>query len=305
MMRAHHLGLAFLVVAGCAFDHGTVPGGSGDDDSMGSGSGSGSAGGDSDGDGFPDATDNCANASNADQNDHDGDGRGDACDGCPHLVDTGADTDGDGVGDACDPHPTVPGDRIAFFEGFYHAPGWNAAIGANNWQSIDGTLREGNMDGAYQLIRDDNPNLREVFVDARMRVNAISQSNSTRRSSGIVLSYRDQNHYLFCGLAAGFPQGAEVDAGQVSTDFWGSAQYDYAQGAFQAQMAGDWVTLQAQTTHNDNGTHIECVSHRQGVTGQAAFDGDAAIDGDIGIRTNAADASFDYVFVVATPASSS
>ena len=49
-------------------------------------------------------------------------------------------------------------------------------------------------------------------------------------------------------------------------------------------------------------TQIDCVTHRAGTTGTATYDGDAEINGDVGIRTNGADASFDYVFVVASPA---
>lgn len=145
-----------------------------------------------------------------------------------------------------------------------------------------------------------------MFVDARVRVNAIAPDNSMRRSTGIVLSYRDPNHYVFCGLAAAQSGGAEVNAGQVTTDFFGSPQYDYAPGAFPAQMSGEWLTLQARTTTTNTGdTRVECVSHRAGAIGSAVFEGDAEIEGDIGVRTNGADASFDYVFVVATPAPSS
>jgi hypothetical protein len=149
-------------------------------------------------------------------------------------------------------------------------------------------------------VRDDDPDLGEVFVDARVRVNAIANNSSTRRSSGIVAAYRDANHYVFCGLAAAQPSGAEVNAGEVSTDFFGVAHYDFAAGAFPAPMAGEWLTLQARTEKTDDGgTRIDCVSHRAEATGTASYEGDADIEGDIGIRTNGADASFDYVFVVA------
>jgi hypothetical protein len=299
MMRA--LVAVAICCVGCAFEHSVPPGG--DDDDMGSGSGSGSQ--DTDGDGFSDVTDNCVDVGNADQNDHDGDGRGDSCDGCPHLVDASTDTDADGVGDACDPRPAEPGDRLAFFEGFYADPAWKSVVGSNTWQMESGSVRQQALDAAYQLVRDDNPNLTQVFVDARVRINAISTNASMRRSTGIVMSYRDANHYIFCGLAATL-QGAEVNAGQVSTDFFGTSHFDYNPGAFPAQMAGDWLTLQARTSETDwGGTRIECVSHRAGVSGTATYEGDADVDGDIGIRTNGADASFDYVFVVAVPAASS
>ena len=299
MMRAL-VGLA-ICFAGCTFEHGVPPGGGGDDD-MGSGSGSAQ---DTDGDGNPDVTDNCEAVGNADQRDHDADGRGDACDGCPHLVDTDSDTDVDGVGDACDPRPATPGDRMAFFEGFYADPAWKSVVGANTWQMDAGSLRQHGLDAAYQLVRDDNPNLELLFVDARVRINAVSGNGSMRRSTGLVLSYRDPSHYIFCGLAAA-PQGAEVNAGQVSTDFWGNSQFDYAPGLFPAPMSGDWLTMQARTSKTTwGGTRIECVTHRSGATGTASYEGDADVEGDVGIRTNGADASFDYVFVVAVPASSS
>jgi hypothetical protein len=299
MMRAL-VGIVIGLTA-CTFEHAVPPGG--DDDDMGSGSGSDSQ--DTDGDGFADVTDNCEAVGNADQRDHDSDGRGDACDGCPHLVDAGNDTDLDGVGDACDPRPAEPGDRIAFFEGFYADPAWKPVVGANTWQMETGVLRQHGTDAAYQLVRDDSPNLEHLFVDARVRINAVSQNNSMRRSTGIVLSFRDTSHYMFCGLAA-TAQGAEVNAGQVTPDFFGNAQFDYAPGLFPAQMSGDWLTMQARTSKTAwGGTRIECVSHRAGTTGTAAFEGDADVEGDVGIRTNGADASFDYVFVVAVPASSS
>jgi hypothetical protein len=288
----------------CTFEHG-VPVGGDDDGDMGSGSGSGDPDKDSDGDGLFDLTDNCPNVGNADQRDHDDDSRGDSCDGCPHIVDSGNDIDLDGVGDACDPRPTEPGDRMAFFEGFYEAPQWKSVIGANTWLSTNGALSQHGTDTAYQLVRDDTPNLAQVFVDARVRINALANNTSTRRSTGVVLSYRDPNHYIFCGLAA--PANlVEVNAGQVSTDFFGTAKYDYAPGTFPGQMSGEWLTLKARTTTTEDGdTHIDCASHRSGVSGTASFIGDADINGDIGIRTNGADASFDYVFVVAIPASSS
>lgn len=59
---------------------------------------------DDDLDGVLNATDNCRQAPNPDQEDRDGDDIGDACDLCPELPDPGqADHDGDGIGDACEP----------------------------------------------------------------------------------------------------------------------------------------------------------------------------------------------------------
>ena len=267
----------------------------------GSGSGSGSSSADEDGDGVLDDADNCVVAGNADQRNHDLDSLGDACDLCPHVIDAGRDTDFDGVGDACDPRPADAGDRIAFFEGFYVNVAWDPAVGTTPWQPIMGTLRQPSLSAAHTLVRDDTPDLGQVFVDALVRIDAVSTNNAARRSAGVVLAFQDPNHYIFCGIATGtVPQTAEVNAGQVTTDFFGNPHYDYAPGTFPAQMSGSWLRLQAQTSPADFGnTRIDCVTHRPGATGSATFVGDAEITGDVGIRTNGADASFDYVFVVA------
>ena len=63
---------------------------------------------DTDGDGVPDATDNCPNDANPNQEDADGDGVGDVCDNCPTVPNPDqADSDGDGFGDACEKVLTV------------------------------------------------------------------------------------------------------------------------------------------------------------------------------------------------------
>ncbi|NVB77038.1 MAG: hypothetical protein HOV81_01465 [Kofleriaceae bacterium] len=291
-----------VCLAGCAFEHGQA--GEETETGSGSGSGSGSQGQDSDGDGIADATDDCPAVANVDQRDHDDDGRGDACDTCPHLADSDADSDADGVGDACDPHPTEAGDRIAFFEGFYDPVAWHEVIGPKSWQQASGELRQIQLDEPSQIVRDDNPNPGTVFVDARVRVNAMSSDTAVRRSAGVVLGYGDPKHYFFCGLAAA-TQGSEINVGEVYTDFFGTAQYSYAPGAFAASMSGDWLTIQARTRSRDGTTTIECSSRRAEVTGTATFSTDADAGGDIGVRTNGTDASFDYVFVVEVPASSS
>jgi hypothetical protein len=282
-----------ICLAGCAFEHGqSATGGAGDDDD------GTTPRVDSDNDGVEDAFDNCATKPNADQRDHDTDARGDVCDVCPHLPETGSDADADGVGDGCDPHPLDNHDRIALFEGFYDPVSWSTVIGGASWQVQGGLLRQSQTGGPAQLVRGASA-LGEVFVDARLRANALSPNAQMRRSTGIVLGFADPNHYFFCGLSAQGPY-VEVQSGAVSTDWLGNAQYNYAPGQFASGMTSDWLTLQATTRQRDDSTQIDCMGHSASTTGTATFYSDDDASGDIGLRTNGVDASFDYVFVVAT-----
>ncbi|HUJ61982.1 MAG TPA: thrombospondin type 3 repeat-containing protein [Kofleriaceae bacterium] len=290
--------------AGCSFLHGTNDTGGGDaGGSAGSAGPDGAASGavDSDGDGIPDALDNCPTVPNPDQHDHDGDGRGDACDVCPHLPDTGADSDGDGVGDACDPRPTEPGDRIAFFEGFYGPVAWNAVLGAaSSWHYDGQTATQTDPNAIYQLVRPDSPPLDNVFVDVRLKVNSTATTGA-RTSAGVVVGYRATNDYYFCGMASQ-TGAAEVDAGKVFASS-SAGDWEYDGEPFDADMAGGWTVLQAQTSQlAGEDTTFSCLGHRGTTDTQASYDAGAAAAGDIGLRTNGADVSFDYVFVVAMPA---
>ena len=290
---------AALLLGACAFHDGSLGGSSGDDSPD-----NGMPDQDSDQDGFADAVDNCPMVGNADQRDHDGDARGDACDACPHLIDTAADTDHDGVGDACDPHPATAGDRIAYFEGFYEPVSWKSVIGANTWQTVDGTLRQSHLDTSYQLVRDDTPDPHDVFVDARIRINALSSSTTERRSTGVVFGYEDRDHYLFCVLVAQ-GTGADVNVGEQYTDWFGTPQFDFNPAVFDPQMSSDWITLQARTRQVGTSTEITCTTKRGTSAANVSFTADRQPAGDIGVRTNGADTSFDYVFVVEVPAGSS
>lgn len=284
-------------LAGCAF---SVPD-AGDPGSAADGPDAGlSPSRDTDGDGFTDAVDDCPFVVDPLQRDHDGDHRGDACDVCPHRVDSGADSDLDGVGDACDPRPSMPGDRIAYFEGFYQAVTWSPVIGDNTWKFGNGAATQPSTSNAYQLIRDDNPDLGHVTVEARFKIDQITGSTSDRRSAGIVAGYRDKDTYWFCGLAAAGAQ-AEVDAGKISWGLFGDS-FDFNLAAFADQMPGDWAVLRARTSRATSGdTTIDCSVERMGITGTASFTKDADASGDVGLRTNGSSASFDYVFVVASP----
>jgi hypothetical protein len=285
--------LVWLFVCGCSFhmQMGNNPATGDDDDTP--GPDASTATGDTDGDGTPDTTDNCVAIPNADQHDHDGDGRGDACDVCPHLVDAGGDSDGDGVGDACDPRPTDGGDRIALFEGFYTSVSWMPVFG-DAWTLDQGALRESDTVMQHQIVTG-GTDLGNVFVEARLKVDAVSSATSSRRSAGVVLGYRATDSYFFCGLAA--PGGSvEVEGGRVD-----DGEYYFNQSYYQPQMPSDWVTIQARTTQPpDDYTHLDCSAAAVSV----GYDDDGDAPGDIGLRTNGADASFDYVFVVESPSPS-
>jgi len=292
---------AIACASACAFQGGAANGnGSGAGSGSGTGTGSGS-GTDTDGDGVPDSIDNCPTVPNPDQHDHDGDGRGDVCDVCPHVIDTGADLDGDGVGDACDPRPTEAGDRIAFFEGFYGPVAWTPVIGGAAWQFTNGYATEADTSAIYQLVRPEMPAPNNVFVDVRLRVNALGSASAARRSAGIVLGYNAPDDYYYCGIAA-TGSTAEIDAGKVWSDGDATGSFDYGTATFDAAMQGDWLVLQARTSQPPDGdTSLDCLGGRGQTVGDAQYDAQADAGGQIGIRTNSAGASFDYVFVVEVP----
>jgi hypothetical protein len=282
--------------AGCSFHMQNAPGGTGGGDDGTTTTPDASTGTnatDTDGDGVPDSIDNCPTVPNPDQHDHDGDGRGDVCDVCPHLVDAGGDADGDGVGDACDPRPTEAGDRIALFEGFYGPVQWNPVIG-DAWQVMNGAAVQSDTTMQHQIMA--GLSLANAFVDVRLKVDQVTNSTASRKSVGVVLGYTDTNDYFFCGLAS--PQGyAEVEGGRV-----GGGQYYFNQNTFNAQMSGDWTVIQARTTQAPGDVaHMDCTGHRGQVDSQTGYDDNADATGDIGLRTNGAAASFDYVFVVEVP----
>jgi len=65
-------------------------------------------------------------------------------------------------------------------------------------------------------------------------------------------------------------------------------------------MTGDWATLQARL----HASSVTCTTRRGSAFAMATFARADTTTGDLGVRTNEADASFDYVFVVEVPAGS-
>jgi hypothetical protein len=288
---------ALFLLGACSFSASEI----GDDDGSGSGSGdphpdAGNQGGkDTDQDGVADPSDNCPTLANADQRDHDADGRGDVCDVCPHLPDTGGDADGDGVGDACDPRPTRGGDKIALFDGFYTKPSWDAVIGPDSWEVVDGVLHQSHTDTVYQLAAGES--LGDVFVDARLKIGTLA-STTARKSISVVAGYKSITDFYFCSLAI-TQTTAEVNAGKVYSETF----FNFVRGNF-GPVTPDWTTVQMRTSMlAGTGTHVDCLVRRGGINGRAQFDEQNVLPGgDIGFRTNGADTSFDYIFVVSVPA---
>ncbi len=297
--RAARVLAATSLLAACSFSHGS-PGSSGPGAGGGADAPTTDPQLDSDHDGVPDIADNCVYVPNPDQHDHDGDGRGDVCDVCPHLADTGADLDGDGVGDACDPNPTTPGERSVLFDGFYGPLAWTPVIGGPSWQITNGVLDQPDTGSIYQLVRPMSPPPNNVFVEVRVHVNQLAQNQATRHSIGLVVAYHAPDDYLFCGVAQ--TTDAEIEAGVVSPATAGST-FDYNPGTFTAAMIGDAITLQAQTSQaaGDTNTHLDCTGQHTTDHGTASYDAQTDAAGEIGLRTNGADASFDYVFAVEVP----
>ena len=250
---------------------------------------------DGDLDGIADPDDVCPRVNDPDQRDHDADGIGDHCDPCPHRIDDGIDGDGDGVGDACDPNPAVAGERIAYFEGFYDEVAWKPVIGGDAWTSEGGALHQHATDRDYQLVRDDQ-DLGDVVVEVRARINQVTGDASARRSMGIVAGYRGTDDYWYCGLAATSGAAGEVNAGKVSFDLFEPFRFNTV--GWNAPPIGAYQILRTELHATGDATSIECRVARDALASVATYTTNDDAIGDVGLRTNGADASFDYIFVV-------
>ena len=147
--------------------------------------------GDSDDDGVLDSIDNCQFVKNSLQGDEDGDSIGDRCDNCPVVANADqrnrgellSGHDADGLGDACDPRGFLPGDEIAFFDGFNDEqnPAWSVAQGPNTlWSLKEGQIRVAptNLETTLELRGSDFKN---PYVETRVHVNRLNHPHLCTR----------------------------------------------------------------------------------------------------------------------------
>ena len=139
-------------------------------------------------------------------------------------------------------------------------------------------------------------------MQARFEVHGINSDDTVRRSTGIVLGYQSPTDYYFCGLAADPSDVASSTPGASTTTGSATSSSTTARRRSRTQMPGDWTLISARTSQTSDGTTtITCGAARDSVTGQTSFGIQDHVGGTVGVRTNDADVSFDYVFVVAVP----
>ena len=249
---------------------------------------------DDDQDGVPDTTDNCPADANPDQRDHDGDTHGDACDRCPHLAsETDPDGDADGVGDECDPRPSMPGDSIALFEGFYDAnsiASWTANGGM--WTVANGVLTQASTAATdVQLIAP--VNVVRGAVTSQAHVIALGTP-----SPGNGFTYPHVS--VTAGVATGQAYWCSVlDDPQDGDKIY--ATYDYNGTPTQFPSAAWPGTFGAgsdvQVTVALLGGNSVCTV-KQGATTASVNGNLGATSGAVQVATRTASASFDYLFAV-------
>jgi hypothetical protein len=249
---------------------------------------------DTDGDGVADTTDNCPTVANTNQRDHDGDLHGDVCDRCPHLASTpDPDGDSDGVGDACDPRPSTAGDSIALFEGFYDTnsiANWNEN-GNGTWIISNGVLSQTSSSTSTTTHTLAPPGtFGRAAITAGVRVIALGSGSMGFETPAIsVATGVDNNQAYWCSV---------VDEGN-SDKIYASIQRPMMFPQFpDAPWPGTFTTnSELRITSALVGANNVCTVV-QGSTTATASGAIGAATGGVQVATRTAAASFDYVFVV-------
>lgn len=241
---------------------------------------------DSDGDGRVDTIDNCPSRPNADQHDEDEDLVGDVCDSCPHLAIAQLDGDGDGVGDSCDPHPSVPGDSIAYFDPFAGPRAEWVFSPETAWTYANDQLLAASATTAIDAHFAHPTGNTTIVIGG-----TVDWAAATPRK--LAVTFGVPSTYHFCELYdPGAPalKAVRYQAGYTALAFtaWGAA---FADGAF--SLAGTGSIASAQ---------MGCVGVLSATTktANAAASGYAA-GTRVGIDISRADVALDYLIVIASP----
>jgi hypothetical protein len=237
--------------------------------------------------------------------DHDGDGVRDDLDVCPHLRDPQQpDGDDDGVGDACDPDNAVA-HRLVLFDGFENAPSpelWDGGSSFNDWTvaRIGGNSywRQNSVANAQRqlLLREA---LTAASVQTRFFVDLAAESDRDRYA-GVLLdgtSATPSPDYASCAVRRDKTTGvAWAHAGFFQSDALATGDDE----AWTEGFLSVAVTARGAVTPSGGGkSRLQC--ELSGETAMGAPTVMAAGDGSgrVGLRTWAAAAAFDYIFIVA------
>ena len=281
-MRAGLLSIAIsAAISACSFQPGTAPGDATPNDAI-----DGSTVLDTDGDGLVDASDNCPERANPEQRDFDGDTHGDLCDRCPHLPDpSDPDGDDDGVGDPCDPRPSAGGDRQVLWEGF-DDPATTAAwiASGGTWSVSDGVVTQSDANTNRVTF---GPDLIVQVAQVTAQVRPLA-FNANPRAVGVRAGVdTDRNYVCFTGN-----NGANV---VYAGSTWPPTNNPSGATPWNGNYAlGEPIRLDQRLDGNDN----TCIAtDAMGVQGKH-LEPEGPTAGKIGLATQGASASFEYLFVV-------
>jgi hypothetical protein len=218
--------------------------------------------------------------------DEDGDGVCDSLDNCPADANpTQIDSDGDGVGDACDPHPGTR-DRIALFDGFLDGDplsGWDLSAGttvSNDQLHVHINISDG---WAYPSLT-----LAVGVADTYYTVDTVSAA--AVRSVELVAQHTPGGTD---GYRCMVVDGSTANTLHTEIEIW-TTPYTEAAGA----SSGNLAPGQNGDLYFEYGGGIYDCSTTAPMADLTYTATDAAA-GRLGLHTQNADASFDYLIVYA------
>ena len=244
------------------------------------------ASGDQDGDGVLDREDLCPAVADPLQLNEYGDRFGDACDRCPPIADDAPpDSDGDGVGDACDPDSSRV-DRIVRFDGFRAGlDGWTTS---GTWfMTADGA--RGDAPAGYAAKLTMPAPTGRTTIRAGFRVDSL---HGTFSYSGVgTIDQAAGNAGLVCHAyrsSTGAHRLGLVDlAGGVALDA-------------SAMPVGSGEEYVVTMTRDGSAYHCSGVHDANESTSDASYT-PTTTEPAIGLHVFAADVTFEWVMVIASP----